>query len=297
MPIPERCSLPCNKGTCKITALVGDTGKRSEHCECPEQFTGRFCEIYRCSDYCKNKGTCYIDTMAAKSPIDGRHPLKCYCPAPWTGERCEISLEMCRKLCHNGAVCSFEGDKTKCVCAEGYHGQHCEHCQDMTCQNGGVCRKTDRNNSGCDCPDGFTGRMCENDICQGYCSPNGKCRVGVRGPSCVCEEGYTGARCHERVTRKCYNGGTSTTNGLDSKCMCPARFSGESCEMDLCESEELPLECVSLPANRTSDCSDLQCRNGGMCKIGDDGKPSCYCQNGYGGDLCEVCITAHNYKM
>lgn len=187
----------------------------------------------------------------------------------------------CRKLCHNGADCSFEGNTTKCHCAEGYHGDHCEHCHDMVCQNGGVCRKTDRNNSGCDCPDGFTGRMCENDTCKGYCTENGVCEIGVTGPKCFCKSGFSGIRCEVQICDKCFNGG-SCLPGNPSTCKCPSRFQGQHCEKDLCEDDDPPKVCETLP------CGWLHsCKNGGTCER-KGSNDYCICPLGFSGRYCET---------
>ena len=246
------------------------------------QYTGKHCEIFRCSTYCKNKGSCYVDE-SVKSTDGQLAPLKCDCPRQWTGDRCEISVSSCRKNCHNGASCTFAEDGTRCHCAPGYHGKRCEHCDDMMCQNGGVCRKTALNTSGCDCPDGFMGKMCENNTCEGFCSQNGDCKVGVTGPRCECHPGYSGVRCELlSCALNCGNGGTCQLSASgQASCSCPPRFTGYSCEVDLCEADDAPPDCISL------SCDKLRCQNGGRCVIRTDG-PVCDCPLHYSGDLCEV---------
>lgn len=246
-------------------------------------YTGKHCETYRCSTWCKNKGSCSVDVSSPKKLIEGElPPLKCQCSRQWTGDRCEIPVSMCRKNCHNGATCTFIDNETRCHCAPGYHGLRCEHCDDMVCQNGGVCRKTTLNKSGCDCPDGFMGKMCENNTCEGFCSQNGDCKVGVTGPRCECHPGYSGARCEIRsCTLDCLNGGTCQLLAGQSSCTCAPRFTGYSCEVDLCESDDVPRECISL------SCDKLHCLNGGECIVRTDG-PACDCPLGFTGELCEV---------
>lgn len=269
------CTLKCNSGKCQLV-------NHTEVCVCPVQYTGKHCETYRCSMWCKNKGNCYVDE--GKKPVAGElAPLKCQCPSQWTGDRCEIPVSMCRKNCHNGASCTFVENETKCHCASGYHGKRCEHCEDMRCQNGGVCRKTALNTSGCDCPDGFMGKMCENNTCEGFCSQNGDCKVGVTGPRCECHPGYSGVRCEIRsCPLNCGNGGTcEMATGGQSMCACPPRFTGYTCEVDLCESDDATADCISMP------CDKLRCQNGGNCVLRTDG-PVCDCPLGQSGELCEV---------
>lgn len=249
-------------------------------CECPPDFTGKHCETYRCSMYCKNKGTCYTDVESKTRKEGELPPLKCLCPRQWTGDRCEISESTCRKTCHNGATCSFDGNRTVCHCAPGYNGQWCENCDDRTCVNGGICRKTKEDASLCDCPDGFMGRMCENNTCAGFCTEHGDCKVGVTGPRCQCHPGFSGIRCEiESCDQVCYNGGTCQL-GSAMTCACLSRFTGYLCEHDLCETDVPPLECISQPCK-------LKCSNGGSCTVGTGG-PACDCPTGYSGDLCEV---------
>jgi hypothetical protein len=52
-----------------------------------------------------------------------------------------------------------------CLCEEGWHGVHCEmkvnYCENVTCENNGVCRPLFRNYS-CEClGDSYSGRHCE----------------------------------------------------------------------------------------------------------------------------------------
>lgn len=132
------CPLLCNQGHCVKT-------HGQPECQCPPDFEGVYCEKYRCSGYCKNRGTCFID--GTRRPADNYKPtLRCLCPAPWTGERCETPIVTCHEPCQNGGTCA-EADS--CVCTAGYRGQHCEQCEDLQCENGGVCRKDKQGEYSC----------------------------------------------------------------------------------------------------------------------------------------------------
>ena len=50
---PASCALDCNMGKC----VMDETGKPS--CKCQALYEGERCERYRCSGYCRNKGSCY----------------------------------------------------------------------------------------------------------------------------------------------------------------------------------------------------------------------------------------------
>jgi hypothetical protein len=44
-------------------------------CKCQSLYEGDRCQHYRCSQYCKNKGLCFVDLLAAH-PGDSSPPLK-----------------------------------------------------------------------------------------------------------------------------------------------------------------------------------------------------------------------------
>ncbi|XP_055692338.1 low-density lipoprotein receptor-related protein 1 [Lutzomyia longipalpis] len=274
--IPSLCQLKCNSGKC-----VFDEGEW--RCSCPPQYTGEFCEHYRCSGYCKNKGMCYIDLIGMHQNPKEPPPLRCNCPSAWTGERCEISATVCRKFCHNGATC-VDRDKngTQCICAEGFQGSRCEYCTDLMCDNGGVCRKTVNGVSACDCPDRFSGRMCEIDSCANYCTDKGKCLNSMAGPKCICDTGYTGTKCESRICDKCQNGGicVASEHSDGFRCECPKEYGGDLCEVDICK--ENPHHEVCTPSN----CGSFYCQNGGTC-LSVNGTIACKCTKEWTGDSCQ----------
>lgn len=65
----------------------------------------------------------------------------------------------------------------------------CENCDDLVCENGGVCRKYSDGKSHCDCPNGYEGTKCEDSLCEGFCSGNGKCLIRLGSAQCECAEG------------------------------------------------------------------------------------------------------------
>lgn len=119
-----KCPLDCKSGVCKIEKGVGPK------CVCPPQYTGEHCEHYVCSEYCKNKGMCYIDYLSAKTP-ESEAPLRCNCPPNWTGERCETPVNVCSSShrCFNGGKCVYHSPLSHtssvvqvCVCKPGFTG-------------------------------------------------------------------------------------------------------------------------------------------------------------------------------
>lgn len=88
--VSNLCQLKCNRGTCKFV-------NNQQKCICPKDYDGDYCEKYRCSGYCRNKGTCYVDTLKA---VDENQPppLKCRCLPQWTGEKCEFQASICKVI-------------------------------------------------------------------------------------------------------------------------------------------------------------------------------------------------------
>lgn len=144
--IPNYCPLPCNLGTCKIV-------DKAPKCVCQPQFEGEFCEHYRCSGYCLNYGLCVIAPQIPGSSEPP--PLKCSCTPGWSGPRCETSVPECQSRCHNGGSCLITEEGMKCTCPSMYFGEQCEHCINLTCANGGICRETLTGATQCECPDGY----------------------------------------------------------------------------------------------------------------------------------------------
>ncbi|KAF7274916.1 hypothetical protein GWI33_012422 [Rhynchophorus ferrugineus] len=105
-------------------------------CKCRRGFTGRFCEIENCHNFCVH-GTCHLSMQG--------YPT-CNCPTGFGGTRCE--LDMCRSFCLNGGECTYSrGDIIpSCVCPKLFMGSRCEisaefnnlclmYCRENTSQN------------------------------------------------------------------------------------------------------------------------------------------------------------------
>ncbi|XP_033740853.1 neurogenic locus notch homolog protein 2-like isoform X2 [Pecten maximus] len=83
-----------------------------------------------------------------------------------------------------------------------------------------------------------------------------------------CVDGYhrnSDGRCVNTVTLHCFNGGSLNYNL--TKCVCPANFTGEQCDIPIC---------------------NPGCRNGGVCSQPPDSK--CYCPDHVTGSTCETPI-------
>lgn len=273
------CQLRCNQGACEI-----ENGR--PRCVCPVDFDGEFCEHYRCSGYCKNHGTCYVNASDYKVGSRAKPPLKCDCPRNWEGDRCDISASSCRLLCHNGAKCASNGTET-CICPRGFSGKSCQNCDDLSCENDGVCQRDASGRPMCQCKRGYTGRRCEKDVCEGYCGGHGQCKMlQVGSLQCICDKGYWGKQCQsDSCAGYCENGGTCTINNANEKsCQCLPTFFGMRCEdSNACQGDQCNAD--------INQCDRVQCENGGTCHVS-DGSAICSCPPQWSGQLCEVSVRA-----
>lgn len=266
--VTQACPLKCNQGLCKI---VNDKPK----CKCPVDFDGDFCEHYRCSGYCKNRGVCFVDASKVKLYNENtKPPLKCACPPSWEGPRCEIPVANCTTPCYNGICTEKFGD---CICNSGFTGSECRDCDDLHCENDGICRKNHHGVSRCECKKDFKGVRCESSPCEGFCNGHGACTVHNDSPSCACNAGYWGKQCEmDECTDYCQSGGTCTITPENEKvCDCLPNYSGPRCE-NYQNTEQF-----------FSDCSNSFCDNGGTCHMIRD-KAYCNCTAQFTGPNCRV---------
>ncbi|XP_037895975.1 low-density lipoprotein receptor-related protein 1B isoform X2 [Glossina fuscipes] len=277
--IPNYCPLPCNLGTCKIVDKV-------PKCVCQPQFEGEFCEHYRCSGYCLNYGLCVIAPQIPGSSEPP--PLKCSCTPGWSGPRCETSVPECQSRCHNGGSCLITEEGMKCTCPSMYFGEQCEHCINLTCANGGICRETLTGATQCECPDGYTGKRCEVNVCSDFCKNGGSCSIGSKGgPLCQCSPGFYGEQCEsDSCANYCLNGGLCADRGQKLICTCSERFVGERCETDLCKTSSPPQFCDATEIPSRNPCVGIVCQNSGICHI-IKGVAMCNCTDQWNGEFCE----------
>jgi len=203
-----------------------------------------------------------------------------------------------KQKCHNGATCHFIGGEEHCECPSDYKGAQCQHCFDLECYNGGVCRKNLVGKSQCSCPDGYNGKQCEINVCQDYCK-NGECIITISGPTCKCDQDYWGDRCEKNAcTDYCNNGATckKVPGQQTALCICTESYSGKRCEIDLCITANPPLICSNQNVTTTtkspdiidtSECSKYYCKNGGICQEVRN-MPVCNCTLEWKGRFCQV---------
>ena len=99
----EKChvdSYTCPNGVCKLReqspVCICNPGY-VEQCNGGADVNKTSCQstcVYRCADYCLNKGTCRLD--------DSDRP-SCACAAGFSGKKCQV--EVCKGKCDEGKPC------------------------------------------------------------------------------------------------------------------------------------------------------------------------------------------------
>jgi len=139
---------------------------------CPDQFTGKLCEIPVCNPPCLNGGSCVGQV--------GEKPT-CECAPGWKGSDCSES-QCDYRFCQNGGTCS--GDNV-CSCPTGWSGDDCSQntCKEP-CYNGGNCTGPDV----CTCASGYSGAFCTDYLCAELGCDHGQC-MGLN--RCECDASWT----------------------------------------------------------------------------------------------------------
>lgn len=182
---------------------------------------------------------------------------------------------ICR--CYNGGKCRFLNVGLRvCQCPPGFGGRRCIDCDNLKCENGGICSIVNGTHT-CKCPTGYEGSSCEKNICGKHGIPVAKSDGTI---TCSCMAGYTGEKCidEDQVCRNlCQNGGTCKLTGKQPECICPKYFKGRRCEINMCLGKNPPEGCK------------CNCLNGGDCMFINQ-KFVCRCPESWGGYNCEVSL-------
>uniref|UniRef100_A0A0N4ZXC0 Low-density lipoprotein receptor-related protein 6 n=1 Tax=Parastrongyloides trichosuri TaxID=131310 RepID=A0A0N4ZXC0_PARTI len=304
-----KCAGKCGKnGVCIVDERTG-----LPYCHCNVGWTGDNCEKSEsiCNNFCFNNGHC----LEAHN-----HLPYCNCPANYNGVQCEncITRENIPLECKNGGHCV---DRRYCECLNGFSGTNCEInvCQ-FHCFNDGKCFTNSSGIPSCECLPSYTGERCEDSVCDFMeypCSGNGLClpihdKINDKNYTCLCNSRYEGSDCEMKigVHEYCIN----SINILpilqdpdEVECECLPGFTGERCEIPepctnycknnghcLYDYESGKTSCICLKGTggpkceiiTARECSDLDCKNGGVCGFSYDKTVECYCPIGWTGFDC-----------
>ncbi|XP_055870134.1 low-density lipoprotein receptor-related protein 1-like isoform X4 [Biomphalaria glabrata] len=232
------------------------------------------------SSNCTGANKCEPSEICFNKPQDPKG-FVCLCPdgAKKIGDKCDFQKNpgCVVNYCKNNGTCELTkiGNKPKCSCENGFHGDQCEH---DACY--GYCLQGNCSLSGsqptCSCFNNFSGTRCDKFVCTNYCQNGGLCRPIEGKPVCFCPASYTGERCEKTsedwCSLSCKNGATCSKEKSGYHiCNCAPGFTGKRCE----------------------HCLDLSCNNKGVCyKDKDTGKSKCECLKGL--ESSTNCATAVN---
>jgi hypothetical protein len=184
-------------------------------CDCAAGYDGMHCEnnIDDCvNSECQNGGIC----------VDGVALYTCDCAAGYDGELCANNIDDCANApCLNAGLCEDGVADYSCTCGPGVTGLDCEAsvCDDVACQNGGLCLAESQGTFYCDdaetvpnCP---ISPKCEDSVCavDPYCCDvkwDNICaarvddsehseQCAIYAGACDCSAGWEGALCEVAV--------------------------------------------------------------------------------------------------
>ena len=97
-------------------------------CRCPEQFSGRHCQLKRGSR-CASMSPCLNDALCVDVLPDD---FLCHCPPGFSGSLCQVvdHVDICYGApCAAGSTCRATHDDRgfECLCSPGRQGPRCEH--------------------------------------------------------------------------------------------------------------------------------------------------------------------------
>ena len=271
-PTKETCdTINCHEGQCIMK-------NGAPQCVCNLFYTGKYCQSYICSGYCKNDGRCIpLNKVKKNSEVKAI----CICKYGFQGDQCEIATQDCLDYCHNNSTCLINrsSQQLECRCKAPFAGPRCTDCPSLGCEPG-QCSLDVHGRPVCSCP---PGRTCRNDCDDFTCYHNGTCYLdsNSRQPQCRCSDSmYTGRQCELDKCQSvyCRNGGSGHRERGRCVCICQKGFAGEKCENTLNDY----ISCEGVGA----------CQNGGTCRKMNETKV-CACTSEYTGPTCNIRITGN----
>jgi len=304
-----------NGGICTATANSSLGYGGGYFCNCPNGFSGDYCQTSICSISSPCGGPVNVCVPNLSAPSGNGYTCECY--RGDTGTNCEITYCMSHpSLCENGGTCqnSTGYPYWACDCINGFHGSNCQisPCDYHPCQNTGTCVLSNSSITGftCTCPNGYTGDYCQNTPCsQTPCQNSAICTnvlvtsVNSTNPgyTCSCPSIWIGSQCQYpnycSIHTPCGSYGTCTNTPGSSystpyQCACKYGYSGQNCTISPCVSIGL----ISGNVNATLD-GYGPCQNGATCLnsqtlvsngLGGSVWYKCRCINGFTGQNCSI---------
>lgn len=294
---------PCFPSPCQNSGQCIQQENYGFKCQCNSPYFGTYCHLHdSCNrNPCLNNGSCSTNQ-------DGGY--QCFCPAHYTGKHCEVR-DPCRPSpCKNLGLChNISSTDYVCSCVHGYYGNDCEKVNICELRNPckwGKCIHLDNNLFNCTCNQGVAGQNCNIlDVCHDNGCQNGATCVPVVGNNnqnykCNCKNGYIGEQCQNYdpcSNSPCYFDGICHELPDHSyRCECKRERYGEHCEfVDGCKIHSCGNNMVCRNTTKTGniecECNSSPCRNGGLCKIGQNAQLFCECKSGFSGKYCERSCT------
>ncbi|CAF3641598.1 unnamed protein product [Rotaria sordida] len=212
----------------------------------------------------------------------------------------------------------IDNPESECQCTNGYNGKWCENdlCLKLNCQNNSTCQRLSNGKAKCLCAEQWYGNECQHDIneCEinqtNICLNNGICINYSGGYMCQCQENYFGKHCeHKHICldqSPCLNQGQCKTDGEHYYCECLTNFTGLHCELLTCESVPCQHNATCIPdmnqgficncvgtgyedeqcTAEINECLSNPCQNNASC-INQIGGYICACPKNFIGLQCE----------
>ncbi|XP_046553135.1 fibropellin-1-like [Haliotis rubra] len=215
-----------------------------------------------------------IPSLRNTAQIDLFINARIYCQDNYYGVNC---MTFCRDT--DAYTCDAFGSKN---CTVDYTGEDCyivSPCRTYPCLNGGSCSPIQTANGysfRCTCDRDYSGDDCSqgrDDCASNPCRNNGTCSDGIGSFVCICAPGITGDRCEDDINEceelsPCRNGATCLNTLGSYVCQCPREFTGKDCQTKI-----------------TNPCSPNPCVNGECYSNGDNF--ICNCPRGFIGNRCD----------